>query len=76
MKKPLWKKSSWKIHKDGVKTLEQTYGVPLKRVKMSGDWYYIAKLPKNHPLAKKTGNRKHLIKVKATDTPHVNPRMN
>ncbi len=76
MKKPLWRKSSWEIHKDGVRTLERGYGVPLKRVKMGKDWYYIAELPKNHPVAKKAGNRKLLIKVKATDGPTPDPRLN
>ncbi len=70
------RKSSWQIHRDAVKAIEESYGVPLKRVKMGKDWYYIAELPKGHLLAKKAGGRKLLIKVKSTDSPRADPRMN
>lgn len=44
-----------------VKALEQSLGVPLKRTK---DGFYLAVLPKDHPVAVKAGNNRLLIAVK------------
>jgi hypothetical protein len=51
--------------KEAVAAMEQQLGVPLKR---TPDGFYLAELPKDHPLSIKTGNNRFLLKIM-----HVSP---
>lgn len=46
--------------KDAVAAMEQFLGVPLKRTPKG---FYLADLPKDHPLSIKAGNNRFLFKI-------------
>jgi hypothetical protein len=46
--------------KEAVAAMEQHLGVPLKR---TPEGFYLAELPKDHPMSIKAGNNRFLIKV-------------